>query len=469
MLKWQDPINTQGETFGFNNDFTCYRPLNPRDPLDGLLFVNHEYPSSQFVSGHTDPAVPKTQAQVEKELDSVGCSILRVRWNAAQHLWEHLRQDLLNRRITARTPFAFSGDERIQGSQKAEGTLANCSGGVTPWGNFLTCEENYDDWVGECFRGSETLMEGDAGWAVHFRRPPEHYGWVVEIDPLTGQGQKLVSLGRFKHEGAKVVETPSGRCVVYMGDDEENQFVYKFLADGKGSLGKGTLYVADTHRGRWLSLKRESHPELIKRFASQTEIQVFTREAAECVGATPLDRPEGIDVCPLTGQVFVSLTNAKGKNNPFGSLLKIREKHSDPLAMEFEASTYVSGGPETGFACPDNILFDRRGNLWMTTDMSGSSMNKGHYQPFKNNALFVIPARGPKAGQAVRVASAPTDAEFTGPSFAPDYKTLFLCVQHPGEESKLPELTSHWPEGGSSIPKPSVVAIRGPLLDSLVS
>lgn len=78
--------------------------------------------------------------------------------------------------------------------------------------------------------------------------------------------------------------------------------------------------------------------------------------------------------------------------------------------------------------------------------------------------------KGKNAGKFFQVASGPIESEFTGPSFSPDGKTLFLSVQHPGEESKSVESpTSHWPEGGKAMPRPAVVAITGPALEKLAA
>ena len=265
-----------------------------------------------------------------------------------------------------------------------------------------------------------------------------------------------------------MTKAKDGRAVVYSGDDANDQCFYKFVADKADSLEKGTLYVADTEKGKWLALDWASQPKLKKAFKNQTEVLVFAREAAHLLGATKLDRPEDVEVDPRTGHVIVALTNNAPKNNHFGQLMKIEEKGGDAAALEFKASTLLAGGPENGFACPDNLAFDPNGNLWMTSDISGSSIGKAPYEKFGNNGLFVIPAEGSFAGKVIQVASAPVDAEFTGPAFSPDGKTLFLSVQHPGEKSKGPnKLTSHWPEGGKSAPKASVIAVSGDNLKRL--
>ena len=181
------------------------------------------------------------------------------------------------------------------------------------------------------------------------------------------------------------------------------------------------------------------------------------------LGATELARPEDIEVHPKTGEVYVCLTNNKPKKNYHGSILKISPNGSDHGSDSFKAQDFLVGGED--FSCPDNLAFDKEGNLWFATDISGGAMNKPPYEKFKNNGLFYVPMSGRDAGKVKQIASAPTDAELTGLSFSPDGKTLFLSVQHPGEKSpNLQQLTSHWPRGGSERPLSSVVAIRGPLL-----
>jgi secreted PhoX family phosphatase len=143
------------------------------------------------------------------------------------------------------------------------------------------------------------------------------------------------------------------------------------------------------------------------------------------------------------------------------------EAGNDPRALTFKTETFLTGGEAGGFACPDNMAFDPAGNLWFTTDMSASDMHKGAIQNFGNNGLFVVMRTGPLAGQPVQMASAPIDAEFTGPLFSPDGKTLFLSVQHPGEQSRdRANPTSRWPDGKGE-PRACVVTIQGPTLERI--
>ncbi|NJL24420.1 MAG: DUF839 domain-containing protein, partial [Calothrix sp. SM1_5_4] len=242
-----------------------------------------------------------------------------------------------------------------------------------------------------------------------------------------------------------------------------------YLSQARLPWKRASFFVADTANGRWLSLDRNKDARLRKAFKDQTELLIRTREAAKIVGATPLNRPEDVEIDPATRAVFVTLTNSKIKADRYGSILKIVEKNADPLSLEFSSSVFKPGGPETGFACPDNLVFDRKGNLWMTTDISGASMHKSGYETFGNNGLFFFPLSGPHAGQSFQVASAPKGAELTGPCFSPDGRTLFLSVQHPGEHHHArPEMESHWPDGGAAPPAPCVVAVSGPALDAII-
>ena len=136
---------------------------------------------------------------------------------------------------------------------------------------------------------------------------------------------------------------------------------------------------------------------------------IRTREAAKLLGATELNRPEDIEIDPVTGNIFISLTNNKRKKTFMDQFLD-EETNGRFDALTFKASTFKAGGEENGFSYPDKLAFDMSGNLWITSDMSGSSMNKEGDIPFKNNSLFVIPRYGKDAGKVIRVASAPRDA-----------------------------------------------------------
>lgn len=475
IIKWGDQISDT-DTFGFNNDYTCFIPFEEDNPKDGLLWVNHEYVNPLFVSDFNykafkNPMDHRTKEQVDKEMYNVGGSIVRI--TEVDGKWKVVKNDPHNRRITAQTAIDLNWDTPIKGQHTVKGTLANCAGGITPWKTFLTCEENYDGFFGETRydeHGEPSHIASRSGWENFYPYPPEHYGWVVEIDPKSGKAQKHIALGRFAHECCTLYELPDKRVVAYTADDRNDQHLYKFISSVPGSLKEGTLYVADTLNGKWISLDWAQQAILKEHFANQTDVLIRAREAAKLVGATPLNRPEDIEIDPITGHVFITLTNNKPKGDYHGSILKIEEANGNFDALNFRAETYKAGGEENGFSCPDNLAFDMSGNLWITTDMSGSAMNTPNkpYMSFKNNSLFVIPRYGKDAGKVIRLISAPRDAELTGPWFSPDGKTLFLSVQHPGEQTKdVKEPTSTWPFDSDNIPKSAVVAITGDLIEKM--
>ena len=475
IIKWGDAISDH-DTFGFNNDFTCFIPLNENNSKDGLLWVNHEYVNPLFVSDfnyreYENLQQHRTKEQVDKEMYNVGGTIVRIREENGQ--WKVVKNDPYNRRITARTPMKLNWDTPIKGKTSVIGTHSNCSGGITPWKTFLTCEENYDNFFGETEydeNNKEIHRPSTENWENFYKYPPEHYGWVVEVDPKDGTAQKHIALGRFAHECCTLYELEDKRVVAYSGDDKDNEHLYKFISSKPQSLKEGTLYVADTKQGKWIPLDWKKQPVLQKKFKNQTEVLIRAREASKLVGATELNRPEDIEIDPITGNIFVSLTNNKSKNDFHGSILKIEETNGAFDSLTFKAVTFRAGGKESGFSCPDNLAFDLSGNLWITSDISGSDMNRDDnlYRPFKNNSLFVIPRYGQDSGKVIRVASAPKDAELTGPWFSPDGKTLFLSVQHPGEQTRVKNNpTSKWPFDKDGIPKPAVVAISGDLIEKM--
>ena len=471
IVKWGDKISDK-DSFGFNNDFTCFIPFDDRNPKDGLLWVNHEYVNPLFVSDYDrKTSQERTLEQVDKEMYNVGGSIVRIKEENGR--WNVIENDPHNRRITAATPIQLNWDSPIKGKTTVIGTHSNCSGGITPWKTFLTCEENYDQFFGETEYDENNVAHhrpSGQGWEKFYDYPPEHYGWVVEVNPKDGSAQKHIALGRFAHECCTLYALEDDRVVAYSGDDKNSEHLYKFISSKPNSLKEGTLYVADTINGKWLPLDWENQAVLKNKFKNQTEVLIRARAASKLLGATALNRPEDIEIDPVTGNIFVSLTNNKDKNDFHGSILKIAETGGAFDALTFKSSTYKAGGEKNGFSCPDNLAFDLSGNLWMTSDMSGSAMNKenGPYMTFKNNSLFVIPRYGEDAGKVIRVASAPKDAELTGPWFSPDGKTLFLSVQHPGEQTKeLDAPTSTWPFDGDHIPKPAVVGITGDLIEKM--
>ncbi len=483
VRKWGDQI-TEDAPYGYNNDYVAYFPIDAleggQSSQDGILWVNHEYADPKWVSEYQDGE--KTPEQIAEEKAAVGGSVFRIQKSGDN--WEFVEDDQYNRRIDATTPMDLTGpaagSEEMEGADEVIGTLANCGGGVTPWNTVLTCEENFQDYYGASSDATETSRyrwNDDSDNA----QPPEHYGWIAEIDPFDPESKprKHTWLGRLRHENAAVTLSESGKVVVYTGHDQEDQRIYKFVSTGTYDPGNreanldlltdGMLYVANFSNGRWVALDYENNPIFSDNgFTSQADVLVRAPEAVaiqegedeEDVIGTPLDRCEDIEVAS-DGTVYAALTNNAKHGNFYGQILRITEAGNDPTAEEFAFEVFAAGGPQTGFASPDNLAFDRNDNLWIVTDMSSDKLNEGIYETFKNNGAFFMPAgTAGTGGDVFQFASGPVQSELTGPFFTPDGSTLFLAVQHPGEETKdTNEPTSTWPDG--DIPRPAVVAITG--------
>ncbi len=501
-----DPLGG-GLVFGDHNDFIAYFPLDilegGENSNDGILFVNHEYINPLFWSNYTDTdgATKKSKQQIAREKAGVGGAVVRVKKEGGA--WRFVEDDELNRRLDATTPMSVTGpasgtaEMRMAGESEVFGTLGNCGGGVTPWNTVLTCEENFQDFYGQrTADNGETTQGTDAApeplvisdtyrWLDDPAsvQSPEHYGWIVEVDPFdpASKPRKHTWLGRVRHENAAINVAEDGRVVVYTGHDEEDRCIYKFVSNGAydennreanmGLLADGMLYVADFAQGKWIPMDFESNPIFKDNgYKSQADVLVNTIDAAAITNpetelpiGTPMDRCEDIEVHPKTGQVYAALTNNELHGNFYGQILRITEDGDDPTATTFTYEVFAAGGPQTGFASPDNLAFDNHDNLWMINDISSDLLNGGIYTTFKNNGAFVMPSGidgGATGGDVYQFASGPVEAELTGPAFTPDGKTFFLAVQHPGEGSESQQNpTSTWPDGGE--PRSSVVAITG--------
>ncbi|HEX2094563.1 MAG TPA: PhoX family phosphatase [Longimicrobiaceae bacterium] len=477
---WGDEI-APGVPFGYNNDYIGYFPIDGpeggRSSTDGLLWVNHENPNPLLMYGYRGG--PKTPEQIRMERNAVGGSIFRVQ-RGRDGRWRFVR-DRHNRRVTGSTRCRLTGPAAgspgVFGATEVVGSVANCSGGVTPWGTALSCEENFQDYA----LPAHTELGLGYGWDRTYI--PEHMGWVVEHDPYDPGHVPLkrTAMGRFRHENVALHISREGHAIGYMGDDLRDGCVYKFVSDGTYQPGNreanlrlletGKLYAADFGRGRWLLLDYDAQPRLrdarradgTPLFRGQADVLLDAHAAAITLGGTPTDRPEDLEVHPLTGHVYVDLTNNSRHGNFHGQIIRIREADGRHEATEFQWDFFAVGGPQSGFSSPDNAVFDPLGNLWMATDVSSGSIAKGIYSFQGNNSLFFLPTEGPDAGRAYQFASGPVECELTGPIWTPDGTTLFLAVQHPGEETtELGRFTSHWPHGRADrAPLPGVVAITG--------
>ncbi len=439
LISWGDIFrgaDRRALRYGFNNDFLAYFPL--RGGREGILFVNHEYPDPFFLHGYKPDGSPKNAAQVQEEQDSVGNSILHIR-RRRKGGWEVVSPSEYNRRIYGDRPaLEFTGP--LAGSEgvgsSANGSLGNCSGGVTPWGTALSCEENFAD-----YGLPVAANAGNAyGWAQYGGAPEDaeydaaaftKYGWVCEHDPYDASrpGRKHTALGRFRHENTAFRHEPGSRFVLYMGDDKTNEGVYKFVSsrrfrprqwsNNRRLLEEGQLYIA-----RW-------EPEGRRRFATKGDTDPINptegrgtwelvpeemlsdtaTKLREAYGTEEYDthfatnRPEDLEVA-ADGSVYIALTNNSTVNDSHGSVRRLRERGNDPEATEFRWRDYAAGGPSgssdpgaQGFSSPDNLVFDKARNLWVVTDISSASLNEDNeYGYHKNNAMFMVPTSGRNAG-----------------------------------------------------------------------
>jgi uncharacterized protein len=484
IIKRGDVFTRDGKTFGDNADWTGWYPIDMLEGGDsydeGLLTVNNEYLNPLLVSGYTGEG-EKTVDQINLEKDAVGMAVVHIR--KVDGLWTVVTDSDFARRFDARTSILLSGPVAgtpvVGGATEVIGTLGNCSGGQTPWMTALSCEENYQSYYGE---DSVNEPRSEYGWEafVAEAQMPEHFGWVVEIDPFSGIAKKRTALGRFRHENVAIGIGATGKVVAYMGDDKRDEVVYKFVSANSFDpnnreanldiLDSGTLYAADFGRARWIPVVWEGNEEVLGdpdnvggyTLAGQADVLTYCAQAARALGATRTDRPEDIEIHPSTGDVYIAFTNNSNHGNFHGQITRIMEADGDFEATTFMWDIFAVGGPQSGFSSPDNLIFDANGNLWTVTDVSSSSLNSGIYEFMGNNALFMLPTSGEQMGRAFRFASGPIECEMTGPTWIGG-DTLILAVQHPGEESaSLSELTSHWPEGGDAQPRAGVIAIVGP-------
>lgn len=509
---------------GMHHDGMHFFPLGS-DGRRALLVLNHEYTDEQQL--HADGAAPLTAAKVRKSQHAVGVSVIEI--ERLPSGWRQVLPSGYARRIHARTTMHIAGPAAGSAllqtaadpsGREVLGTLANCAMGVTPWGTYLTCEENFHGYFGadKSLGGTSDAAARRYGttpggqWVDWYRfderfdvlkHPNEshRFGWVVEIDPMDPASTpiKRTALGRKCTESATCTLTRDGRVAVYMGDDARFEFIYKFVsrdrvrpggyAANRDLLDHGTLYAARfdaSGQGAWLELPNGDNGH-----ADQAEVLVHARLAASARGATPMDRPEWVAIHPRTAEVFVSLTNnsqrgAPGRpavdaanpraSNLGGHIMRWAEAGADAAATTFTWSHFVLAGdpavPGTdarypypqadAFGAPDGLHFDSAGLLWIQTDMSGQAIGKGTYVNLGNNALLCADLA---TGSIKRFLTGPNGSEITGCVVTPDRSTLFVNIQHPGETSDSggARANSAWPDGsepGSARPRSAIVAVR---------
>lgn len=551
LIGWGDPLFSnsplfdvarqtgaaQANQFGYNCDYIAFLPLPAdADGFDrGLLCVNHEYTDANLMFPGlltSDDLAAMTREQVEVEMAAMGHSVVTIVRDRSGR-WQVDRDSRLNRRLTvSQTPIRISGPAaghpRMRTStdptgRNVLGTLNNCGGGMTPWGTLLICEENFN----VCFSGAAAGLSEEqnlkrygvdgpsrfnSAWAKHFERfnierepnEPNRFGWVVEFNPHDPDSVpvKRTALGRMKHEGAGVVLNSDGRVVVYCGDDERFEYVYRFVTRGRydarnpaaarSMLDDGVLSVAkfeDDGSVCWLPLVHGTGPLISENgFSSQADVLIETRRAADLLGATPMDRPEDVEPSPVNGRVYVILSNNSKRTaeqtdaanpraeNVHGHVLELvpptGDAGVDHAADRFEWNVFLRGGnpaspvdgadchaevTESGWvSCPDNGGFDSRGRLWITTD--GASETTG-----MADGLFVCETSGSDRARTRLFFQGPRGCELSGVCVTPDDQSLFVSVQHPGEEegSDFQQPSTRWPDFRPDLPpRPGVVVIE---------
>lgn len=558
LLRWGDPITAdapdfdvmnqtpeaQLKQFGYNNDYVGFVEL---EPGRGLLCVNHEYTNEEVMFpglGRQDNAgfEGMTKNLVDIEMAAHGGSIVEI-VKGADGKWSVVKDGPYNRRISALdTEMTFdgpaAGSDRMKTASDPEGrtvigTINNCAGGMTPWGTYLMAEENFHGYFWSDVLDGEGKVDVSAqpeaaqmkrygvpgrwyAWGQHHDRfnidkepnSSNRYGWIVEVDPMDPNATpvKHTALGRFRHEGCETTLSGDGRLVIYSGDDNRFDYVYKFVSAGQVTddkaanmqlMSDGTLYVAkfnDDGSIEWMPLVHGTGPLTAKNgFNSQADVVIDARLAADLLGATPMDRPE--DVEPRgDGTVFVMLTNNTRRKadqvdaaNPrpessFGHIIEIKEAGGDHAATSGTWDIVVKCGdpnvaevgaqwnPETSengwFGSPDNCAIDSDGRLWISTDQ-GSSWGKTG----KSDGLYALETEGELRGHSKLFFRCPVGGELCGPYFADNSETLFLAVQHPGTDgtkdfkgfernSTFEDPATRWPDFAPGMPpRPSVVVV----------
>ena len=484
-----------------------------------VLAVNHEYTNRRVNLPGTGNGVPRNAEDVRKLQNLQGVSVFEVTEDGDG--WHVVVDSPLNRRITHNTPMRLSGPAAGHALLRTEadptgtrslGTMNNCGSGRTPWGTYLTCEENWNGYFGSTRAvqdqkpnqprdGHARYGISQAGWGYDYHKwdarfdtastpnEPHRVGYVVEIDPADPAALpvKRTALGRFKHENAETVIAPDGRVVVYSGDDERGEFLYRWVSrdvyvpggETGTLLEEGTLFAArfdDDLTGRWLPLTPETTG------MDPAEIAVFTRMAASEVGATTMDRPEWVAVNPVAAEAYCCLTNNRNRGvttnaggdpqpvggpnpraeNHYGQIVRWRPDGGDHAADGFAWDLYVMAGNPTVhddahagsenvnagnlFSAPDGMRIDSTGLIWIQTD--GDDGNAGDFAGMGNNQML---AGDPVTGEIRRFLTGPHGCEVTGLTWSADRRTMFVGIQHPGQP---------FPDGAGRLPRSSIIAIK---------
>ncbi|HGH3633713.1 TPA: PhoX family phosphatase [Acinetobacter baumannii] len=581
---WDDNNIPSGPSFQFRSgdchDGMHYFGLNTSTnrfdetvSAQGLLVMNHEYINQTFLhpKGPTKVDGRRPEDEVIRETNAHGVSVIHIKKDPTTQKVEIVKNSIFNRRITASTVMEFAGAAAgssllatrfSPAGRQTRGTHNNCGNGYTPWGTYLTTEENFIGYFArsttdDTLRTPEEIIalkryglkagsSSRYGWETaigqvesqdlydrwnadvkaaqatqDYRNGPNTFGWMVEIDPFDGRQNpvKRTSLGRFAHEDSACRAVVGQPLAFYMGDDSRGEYIYKFVSTavwdtkdinggytaGDKYMNAGKLYVAKFNNdgsGQWIELAygknglNESNTTYP--FKSQADVVTFARLAADSVGATKMDRPEWCTVNPVNGEIYVTLTNNSNrgkdyatdaanprnytdlyagtkeqKGNVNGHIIRFKETDDKTTAETFKWDIYLFGAEASmasninlsgltdnnDFSSPDGMWFDPRGVLWIETD-------DGAYTDVTNcMMLAALPGQIGDGGTATtsngqqtitgakvtdatlrRFLVGPKQCEITGIAMTPDYKAIFINVQHPGEDSpSYAKPESNWP------------------------
>lgn len=622
FVAWGDPIvaggavyladasqtaTEQAKQFGAHTDGMHFFPfggVGGQPSSDrGVLCVNNEYTDEELL--HADGLVGASGysiAKCRKSQAAHGVSLVEARRSGSN--WRVVASSPYGRRLTVNTPMTVSGPAAGHASMRsniytitdsgsvptgaqsdgftAVGTLNNCANGITPWGTYLTCEENWNGYFGNNTPATDANFVGTVqsngsttyapnrnteagknfnrygvstsgfGYRWHTVDPrfdvavnpnePNLFGWVVEVDPYAPGSKpvKRTALGRFKHESAQYVVDGAQNVAFYLGDDERNEYIYKFVCAGTfvannraanvNLLDSGILYVArflPNGTGQWLALQPDTlglngvalrdNPN----FAGANDAEVLAkilikaRMAADAVGATMMDRPEWTGARPrINGfnevEVYCTLTNnnrrgssstpssnaadgstAAGSarpavdaanprgNNIYGHIIRWREDNRSVRATTFTWDLFVQCGDtrttrtptaqysgnivdtpdgSADYGAPDGLWFDQFGRLWIQTDQQGDARGD-----WVNIGANVMVCADPNTGETRRFLSGPPNCEITGVTMTPDGKSMFIGVQHPGEDTTAanPTQFSNWPASQWAVRADGVTPLPG--------
>ena len=530
LVRWGDPLWSDSPQFDHATRGTAASQARTfGDNIDGmevlahgnksLLVVNNEYTNRSIIWGNRADGKSENDDDILKGKMAHGLSVVEITQQDGK--WAVVQDSPYNRRITPDSEMEITGPaaghdllktSADPSGTKSLGTWNNCGNGSTPWGTYLACEENFNGYFSaadedhkvsaELKRYGVSSKDWGYGWAKIDERfdvskhpnEPNRAGYVVEIDPRDPNStpKKRTALGRFKHENAELVVNSDGRIVVYLGDDERGEFLYRYVSNGiyapgaetDSLLEDGILSVAKFHdngAGEWLELTPETTG-----MADMAEICIHTRIAASKVGATTMDRPEWVSANPHYPEIYCALTNNKNRGikpnaggdqtpiggpnpreaNKYGQIVRWRPNGGDHTDKGFVWDLYLLAGnptvhsddkagsknitPDNMFNSPDGLNFDSTGILWIQTD--GNYSNEKDFEGQGNNQML---AGDPVTGEVRRFLVGPKQCEVTGLTWSTDRRTMFVGIQHPGERGD-----SHWPEGGDAVPRSAVIAVR---------